>query len=137
MWKSCQIGQKLYITGGEYKPQRCSVITKRDKGGYAIYQRADMSLPRAEHSACTYLDRYIIVSGSEYDNADSSKTVEKYDSSKNKWERLPDMITPRWGHASCTAGEWVYVFCGRHVGDGAKDLNSIEMLNLKTLVDGW
>lgn len=136
-WKSCQIGKKLYITGGEHKPLRCSVLSKSDSGGYVITERANMGLPRNEHAACTYLERYIIVSGSEYTNEDSAKTVEMYDTGNNRWERLPDMITPRWGHGSCTAGEKLYVFCGRLVGEGAKELNSIEVLNLRTREDGF
>ena len=100
-------------------------------------KRADLHWGLNEHAACTYLERYIIVSGSEYTNEDSAKTVEMYDTGNNRWERLSDMITPRWGHGSCTAGEKLYVFCGRFVGEGAKELNSIEVLNLRTREDGF
>ena len=50
-----------------------------------------MVYPRSEHACCAYQDRYVIVSGSEYANIDSSGTVEKYDTAKNTWETLPEL----------------------------------------------
>ena len=96
-----------------------------------------MLKPRNEHACCTYQDRYVIVSGSEYQHTESADTSEMYDTVKNTWELLPNLKEPRWGHASCAAGNKVFVFCGRSCLETAKDLASIEVLDLKNQVDGW
>ena len=78
---------------------------------------------------------YLIVSGAELTHPDSSSTVEMFDTKSGVWERLPDLLKPRWAHASCTAGDNLFVFCGRE--ERYKCVNSIEMLDLKTRVEGW
>lgn len=53
-WKSCQIGTRLYVTGGSQTPNRCSVVAKRENGQYLVSERASMAKPRQEHSACVW-----------------------------------------------------------------------------------
>ena len=65
-----------------------------------------------------------------------SRSVERYDTWTNRWEELPDLLQGRDRHASCCAGDSLYVFCGVQVVDDTS-LSSIEQLrDLTTLVEG-
>ena len=67
--------------------------------------------------------------------------VHRYDLARNKWQELPDLLSPRSHHASCAIGSSLYVFCGS-LGSSGKLTGSIERLSNATdskisAISGW
>ena len=90
-----------------------------------------MKAPRHGHAACSFMGKYILVSGSRKDVDFSARKTEIYDTTANNWVDLPLMQNGRHYHASCEFNnEWVYVFAG--ISNVTKRyINSIERLNVK------
>ena len=70
--------------------------------------------------------RFIFLSGGCNDDQEFISTVERYDSSIDTWEPLPDLNEARESHTSCILGNTLYVFGGYNYDSG--DLYSIEKL---------
>ena len=87
-----------------------------------------MRKPRYQHSGCSYLSRYMLVTGGSI----RAQSVEKFDTWMNKWQEMPSLIQGRDRHASCCVKDSIYVFCGVQVSDYSS-LASIEELNLRQL----
>ena len=88
-----------------------------------------MQKPRYQHSGCSYLSRYMIVTGGSIRIQNGPGSVEKFDTWMNKWHELPSLIQGRDRHSSCCVKDSIYVFCGVQVSDDSS-LSSIEELNL-------
>ena len=90
-----------------------------------------MRAPRHGHAACSFMGKYILVTGSRKDLDSSSKKVEIYDTDNNNWTDLPMMNEGRHYHASCEFNnEFVYVFAG--ISNTSKRyISDIERLNVK------
>ena len=43
-----------------------------------------------------------------------SRSVERFDLTRQVWENMPDMQVGRWLHTSTCLGSYLYVFCGRY-----------------------
>lgn len=70
-----------------------------------------MKYPRIEHSACTILDRYMVIMGSQVTHAKAK--VECYDIKKDEWTELPELAGGRHGHGSCQfKNKFIYTFGG-------------------------
>ena len=89
-----------------------------------------MRAPRHGHAACSFMSKYILVSGSRKDVEASARKTEIFDSDNNVWIDLPMMINGRHYHASCEFNnEFVYVFAG--ISNVSKRyIASIERLNV-------
>ena len=77
------------------------------------------------YSVCSYANRYVFVSGGGNFSAKRNKASNKVfriDLATDKWKELPDMNCGRAYHASCIAGNTMYVYRGAS--------NFIEMLKI-------
>ena len=65
-------------------------------------------------ASCTVFEGKIVVSASKSDNVvyRTLNSVEAYDYYENKWTYLPDMIEERYGHASVSMGNKLFVIGG-------------------------
>jgi len=90
-----------------------------------------MRAPRHGHATCSFMGKYLLVSGSRKDVEFSARKTEIFDTQANSWTDLPMMLNGRHYHASCEFNnEWVYVFAG--ISNVTKRyINSIERLNVK------
>lgn len=78
-----------------------------------------------------------MVTGSVIDEI-SAKKCEMYDVDRDEWSLLPDLNIGRYSHATCVFSQRkAYVFGGFNLEDGDIDINSIEVLNLINLNEGW
>ena len=95
------------------------------------YKKANMTAPRHGHSACSFMGKYVVVSGSRKDVDSAARKVEIYDTQQNRWSHLPLMINGRHYHATCEFNnEWVYVVAG--ISNLTKRyIATIERLNVK------
>lgn len=98
---------------------------------YNCLKKANMRAPRHGHAACSFMGKYVLVSGSRKDIDFSARKTEIFDIDANTWTDLPLMVNGRHYHASCEFNnEWVYVFAG--ISNVTKRyINSIERLNVK------
>ena len=92
---------------------------------------ANMKVPRHGHAACSFMGKYIIVSGTRKEVDSSPCSVELFDTEVDSWLDLPMMKEGRHYHASCEfSSEWLYVFAG--ISNIQKRYSSsIERLNVK------
>jgi len=88
--------------------------------------------PRHGHAACSFMGKYVLVSGSRKDVDHSARKAEIYDTENNTWTDLPMMANGRHYHASCEFNnEWAYVFAG--ISNVSKRyIASIERINVKS-----
>lgn len=95
-------------------------------------KRANMRGPRHGHAACSFMGKYVLVSGSRKDVDHSARKAEIYDTENNTWTDLPMMANGRHYHASCEFNnEWAYVFAG--ISNVSKRyIASIERINVKS-----
>ena len=139
-YQCVQVGDepKLYlIGGGDYQttPQsmyECHELVKMpNQNMWDCVKKANMSAPRHGHAACSFMGKYILVTGSRKDVDHSARKTEIYDTDANTWSNLPLMINGRHYHASCEFNnEWAYVFAG--ISNVSKRyISSIERLNVK------
>ena len=100
-------------------------------------KKANMKSPRHGHSTCSFMGKYILVSGSRKDVEFSSRKTEIYDTDNNTWTDLPMMIHGRHYHASCEFNnEYAYVFAG--ISNISKRyVSSIECLNVKQCLNNF
>lgn len=93
--------------------------------------KASMKVPRHGHSACSFANSYIVVTGTRKEVDGSARKCELYDCRSNQWSFLPQMTHGRHYHASCEFNnEFVYVFCGIS-NQTRRYMNGIERLNVK------
>ena len=55
-----------------------------------------MKTQRYYHTACAFMGKYVIVSGSKMDRDFSSRKTELYDTDNDTWTDLPMMINGRY-----------------------------------------
>ena len=106
-------------------------MLNRNTNLWDCIKRANMKAPRHGHSACSFMGKYIMVSGSRKDVDFSARKTEIFDTDSNVWTDLPMMINGRHYHASCEFNnEFAYVFAG--ISNVSKRyIASIERLNVK------
>lgn len=125
------------IGGGDYQttPQSMyeahELIYNSNQNIWDCVKRANMVAPRHGHSACSFMGKYVLVTGSRKDMNHSARMTEVYDTDTDNWKSLPLMINGRHYHASCEFNnEWAYVFAG--ISNVSKRyIASIERLNVK------
>ena len=98
-------------------------------------KKANMKAPRHGHTACSFMGKYVLVTGSRKDLDLSARKTEIYDTDNNTWTDLPMMINGRHYHASCEFNnEFAYVFAG--ISNISKRyISSIERLNVKNCLN--
>ena len=101
-------------------------------GQWDCLKKANMSAPLHGHAACSFMSKYIVVSGSRKDIDSSARKAAIYSTEGDNWTDLPLMINGRHYHASCEFNsEWIYVFAG--ISNVTKRyINSVERLNVKS-----
>jgi len=107
------------------------MVFNRQQNLFDCVKKANMRSPRHGHAACSFMGKYVLVTGSRKDVDFSARKVEIYDTDNNIWTNLPMMVNGRHYHASCEFNnEWAYVFAG--ISNVSKRyIASIERLNVK------
>ena len=115
----------IYLTGGQYKPYYLKACFLFDEGSNTLEKRADMILPRGDHSLI-YLAGCIYAIGSYTNN----KTCERYSVMKNRWTMIAPMNVGRAGAGLCSFdNKYIYAFGGRN---GKRTvLNAIECYSIE------
>uniref|UniRef100_A0A7S3P022 Attractin/MKLN-like beta-propeller domain-containing protein n=1 Tax=Euplotes crassus TaxID=5936 RepID=A0A7S3P022_EUPCR len=122
----------IYLTGGLVKPYYLKTTFFLDEASSTLVKRADMNLPRADHSLI-YLAGYIYAIGSYVHNK-CNNTCERYDIYKNKWTPIASLNIGRAGVGLCTVDNtYLYAFGGRN--EQRVILSAIECYNIAT--DEW
>ena len=57
--------------------------------------------------------QYVFLTGGQGRFGNHGRTVERYDLNREEWQVMPSLNIGRVGHASCTLGSHVFVFCGK------------------------
>lgn len=122
----------IYLTGGLVKPYYLKTTFFFDEGSNSFIKKADMNLPRADHSLI-YLAGYIYAVGSYVHNK-CNNTCERYDIYKNKWTPIASLNVGRAGVGLCSVDNaYLYAFGGRN--EQRVILPAIEVYNIAT--DEW
>ena len=129
-WQCAQIGKMVVqILPSTEHQMACNELTSlRNSDTLVTSQLATSSAKyRRYTSLCNLADRFLVVSGGYY-----SARVNLFDTLQNKWLDLPFLVETRWDHASCAAGDAIYVFSGE-TGE-RRFLTSIERLDVSQVV---
>ena len=122
----------IYLIGGLVKPYYLKTTFFLDEASNVLVKRANMNLPRADHSLI-YLAGYIYAVGSYVHNRCNS-TCERYDIYKNKWMPIASLNTGRAGIGLCSVDNaYLYAFGGRN--DKRIILPAIECYSIAS--DEW
>ena len=93
--------------------------------------KANMSVPRHGHSACSFANNFIVVTGTRKEVDGSARKCEVYNCKQNEWGLLPQLNQGRHYHASCEFNnEYVYVFCGIS-NTTRRYMSTVERVNVK------
>ena len=74
---------------------------------------ADLNLARHGVACAVFEGKIVVTGGYDYKQGTELKSVEAYDYYDNKWTYLPDMIEERYGHASVSMGDKMFVIDGK------------------------
>ena len=125
------------IGGGDYNMTPRSMFETRlltynkQSKQFDCVGRANMSVPRHGHSACSFANNFIVVTGTRKEVDGSARKCEVYNCNTNTWNMLPQLNQGRHYHASCEFNnEYVYVFCGIS-NTTRRYMSTVERVNVK------
>ena len=125
------------IGGGDYNLTPRSMFEtrlltfNRQTKQFDCVAKADMKVPRHGHSACSFANNFIIVTGTRKEVDGSARKCEIYNCTGNVWNPLPQLNQGRHYHASCEFNnEFIYVFCGIS-NTTRRYMSTVERLNVK------
>lgn len=107
----------VLMTGGGLGLSFCFNLAQAHTGEFKWTKKMDMLSPRSHHSSCLHEGNYIYVTGDKLDKY-CSRSAERYDIANDSWLALPNLNFGRSSHASCSLGQFVYVFCGQPFTSG-------------------
>lgn len=64
-------------------------------------------------SLCKLAHKYVFCTGGLGTDLQPQVQAQRYSILDDKWVSLPDMVVARASHATCTADEHLYAFCGQ------------------------
>ena len=81
------------------------------------------------------MDKHIVaIGGLNPVNSFHQDSVDIYNVTKDEWQPAPSLILARWGHSSCSLGDFIYVAFGR---DSENHMyNLFERLDMAKLTSG-
>lgn len=99
-----------------------------------LQKRAPMLSARIGHSACEFVGKYIVVTGSKQ-LLTLKRFNEIYDVDKDEWSELPAYDDYRYYHSSCAVkNKFVYIFGGFEGPDTY--FESLKRLNVAKVLNG-
>ncbi len=126
------IDNQLVVAGGRTAQGNLTVTEIYDAKEDPWRTAAPMPLPQAGTASVVH-DNSLIVFGGEIFIPEAAvfPNVWRYRIDTDRWEKLPDMVTPRHGLGAGLIGDRAYVVAGatRPSGKGTSDLNEVLVLS--------
>lgn len=127
------IGDRIYVFGG--RGETGQPVWSYDPAADS-WSTDHAPMPTYRHSAAIVYDpakHRVLVMGGRGDDYQPLATVEAYDPARDRWDRLPDLPTPRAGHGAALIGAEVHLWGGET--PDAEVLDTHDIWDLAT--DRW
>jgi hypothetical protein len=124
-------GGRFYVLAGR-DAENFTVAERYDPAQRRWERLPDMRTPRGGIASARLRDGRIVVFGGENlaPGGTTIREVELFDPRRRRWERLPDMLTPRHGLGGVALGNRVFAIEGG-VEPGFSFSNAIEALDVR------
>ena len=120
-----QIGSDVFWV--EEMTTKSGILRNDGHSIFSCESKADSQYARFWPALCSFQDRYIFVSGGEFQDS-----VERYDCASDSWSLMPALNGNRHKHSSCALGNVIYVICGAS-GYNDELQNTIESLDTRLI----